>query len=534
MRQRGDGMFADVLENEGDTWPPNPLNKSPKETNPLGDKLNDFTPSDKTMSLLSEGKELLSNIFGYEASTSVGYGLGATATVGPAKVEAELTLAEGELKTNSKNLVEGEVKGAGAKASVSLGEKKAEAKASTGTAKVEVDKKLNLKTSSDGARNQIMFNYVYNYTDHLGNIRMSYSLDKIDNVLKILEENHYYPFGLKHTNYNSDKKKYVELEIGDPEYDPGEFGKKIKPAPLTDAVLYKYKYNGKEYQDELGLNMYDYGMRNYDPAIGRFMKIDRFAEKYVDASPYHYSANSPVAFRDIAGDSIRTYFYDKHGKAMKSVPSAVQKMFNEEFGISVGYNSETNMLYYEGEVESDLSQSESATGGLVDALKDTNTGKNADKHGTLMFGYNLRGVKGGDVDGGQWDRTGGLYRRGVTQIDLADFDSQGLYYNMSYSSALNPRAFNMARIFEHEYLGGHQKLMIGGFGDGGEFTMGRVVKATNVFARERNLPERLNYGSGVIFFGNTLQYGNQGEQRKAVQSMVNGSTANDLFVKSKK
>ena len=294
-------MFADVLENEGDTWPPNPLNKSPKETNPLGDKLNDFTPSDKTMSLLSEGKELLSNIFGYEASTSVGYGLGATATVGPAKVEAELTLAEGELKTNSKNLVEGEVKGAGAKASVSLGEKKAEAKASTGTAKVEVDKKLNLKTSSDGARNQIMFNYVYNYTDHLGNIRMSYSLDKIDNVLKILEENHYYPFGLKHTNYNSDKKKYVELEIGDPLYEPGEFGKKIKPAPLTDAVLYKYKYNGKEYQDELGLGWYDYQARNYDPAIGRWMNIDPLAEKSRRYSPYTYALDNPVYFIDPDG-----------------------------------------------------------------------------------------------------------------------------------------------------------------------------------------------------------------------------------------
>ena len=54
------------------------------------------------------------------------------------------------------------------------------------------------------------FNYVFNYTDHLGNIRLSYSLDPSTKVLKIIEENHYYPFGLKHTGYNSDQMMYVK------------------------------------------------------------------------------------------------------------------------------------------------------------------------------------------------------------------------------------------------------------------------------------------------------------------------------------
>jgi RHS repeat-associated protein len=43
------------------------------------------------------------------------------------------------------------------------------------------------------------------------------------------------------------------------------FGKKIIQTLPSDGVMYKYKYNGKEYQDELGLNFYDYGARNYDP-----------------------------------------------------------------------------------------------------------------------------------------------------------------------------------------------------------------------------------------------------------------------------
>ncbi len=41
------------------------------------------------------------------------------------------------------------------------------------------------------------FEYVYNYTDHLGNIRLSYRVDKTGG-LSILQENDYYPFGMKH------------------------------------------------------------------------------------------------------------------------------------------------------------------------------------------------------------------------------------------------------------------------------------------------------------------------------------------------
>ena len=55
--------------------------------------------------------------------------------------------------------------------------------------------------------NGVALNYVFNYTDHLGNIRLSYGLDQ-NNVLKILEENNYYPFGLKHDKYNNEDVYY--------------------------------------------------------------------------------------------------------------------------------------------------------------------------------------------------------------------------------------------------------------------------------------------------------------------------------------
>jgi len=135
------------------------------------------------------------------------------------------------------------------------------------------------------------FNYVFNYTDHLGNIRLSYSLDPSTKVLKIIEENHYYPFGLKHSGYNSDKMMYTkEAEV-----------LKIKPVPPLFITSYKYKYNGKEYQDELGINFYDYGARNYDPALGRWMNVDPLAEKFADQSPYSFVFNNPVYFIDPDG-----------------------------------------------------------------------------------------------------------------------------------------------------------------------------------------------------------------------------------------
>ncbi|WP_409416738.1 RHS repeat-associated core domain-containing protein [Flavobacterium sp. PS2] len=107
----------------------------------------------------------------------------------------------------------------------------------------------------------------------MGNVRVSYAKNPTTNKLEILEENNYSPFGLKHQGYNT-----LNLQPG-----------------------YKYKYNGKELQDELGLGFYDYGARNYDAAIGRWMNIDPLAEQGRRWSPYNYAMNNPVYFIDPDG-----------------------------------------------------------------------------------------------------------------------------------------------------------------------------------------------------------------------------------------
>ena len=52
------------------------------------------------------------------------------------------------------------------------------------------------------------------------------------------------------------------------------------------------------------MGWYDYGARNYDPTLGRFFNQDRFAEKYLDFTPYQYGANNPIKYIDINGDSL--------------------------------------------------------------------------------------------------------------------------------------------------------------------------------------------------------------------------------------
>ena len=130
------------------------------------------------------------------------------------------------------------------------------------------------------------YSYVYNYTDHLGNTRLSYTKDATTGSLKILEESNYYPFGLKHNGYNP-----------------------ISPIPENRRL-----FNGKELQEELGLNQYDYGARNYDPALGRWMNIDPLAEKYFGASPFNYVLNSPI--NSVDPDGMDVYLLTESGKTI--------------------------------------------------------------------------------------------------------------------------------------------------------------------------------------------------------------------------
>ncbi|WP_243416387.1 RHS repeat domain-containing protein [Flavobacterium sp. HTF] len=129
------------------------------------------------------------------------------------------------------------------------------------------------------------YKYIYQYKDHLGNIRLSYKNTGTTTipVLQITDENNYYPFGLKQMGYG---------------------------APIVNSN-YKYKYNGKELQDELQLNMYDMEARNYDPALARFTTFDPIT--HYSQSPYGAFNGNPVYWADPSGMAGEHYNWNTGG-----------------------------------------------------------------------------------------------------------------------------------------------------------------------------------------------------------------------------
>ncbi len=133
---------------------------------------------------------------------------------------------------------------------------------------------LSFFPTAEGYYDYENFRYIYQYKDHLGNVRISYVKDESTGGLSIMDTNEYYPFGMSFLKPN------VRTV-----YDPM-------------AIPYNYKYNGKELQET---GMYDYGARFYMPDIGRWGVVDPASELGRRWSPYTYAFDNPVMFIDPDG-----------------------------------------------------------------------------------------------------------------------------------------------------------------------------------------------------------------------------------------
>lgn len=88
----------------------------------------------------------------------------------------------------------------------------------------------------------------------------------------VIETNDYYPFGLTFNSYQRE-----------------------------NSVRQSYKFQEKEWQDELDLNLYDFEWRQYDPIIARATTPDPHADSYFGLSPYSFFANNPINTLDPNG-----------------------------------------------------------------------------------------------------------------------------------------------------------------------------------------------------------------------------------------
>ncbi|HET6252537.1 MAG TPA: DUF6443 domain-containing protein [Puia sp.] len=97
----------------------------------------------------------------------------------------------------------------------------------------------------------------------------------------MLEDNHYYPFGLTMAGISDKalKDRYA-----------------VNKFRFTGREL-----NSREFHDGTGLDLYDMGTRFQDPQLGRFIQPDPLSAKYEHNSPYAYAENKVTQGIDLEG-----------------------------------------------------------------------------------------------------------------------------------------------------------------------------------------------------------------------------------------
>ncbi|WP_233525740.1 RHS repeat domain-containing protein [Chitinophaga silvisoli] len=117
----------------------------------------------------------------------------------------------------------------------------------------------------------------YELSNHLGNVLATVTDElKADNTALVMSANDYYPFGM------------------------------IQPDRSYSSGGYRYGFNGKENDNEVkgeGMNL-AYENRIYDPRLGKWLSVDPLQSKYPGFSPYNFSLNSPLYFKDIDGRDV--------------------------------------------------------------------------------------------------------------------------------------------------------------------------------------------------------------------------------------
>jgi len=151
--------------------------------------------------------------------------------------------------------------------------------------------------------------YVYIYLSNEGNVQQDVFSDdlKVTHVKSpIIATSDYYPFGLTFNSYQRE-----------------------------NSVDQKYKFQGQEHIDDLGLNWDSFKWRNHQPDIGRFFNIDPLAEKYVHNSPYAFSENKVTSHVELEGLEAENFMSKFKKPSELAVKRPSENAQRQKYGVTV-------------------------------------------------------------------------------------------------------------------------------------------------------------------------------------------------------
>lgn len=100
---------------------------------------------------------------------------------------------------------------------------------------------------------------------------------------------------------------------------------------------YRYGFNGKEKDKDMNsLTVYDYGLRIYNPGIGKFLSVDPLTKEYPWNSTYAFAENDVIRCVDLDGGERKLATMDQYEyngswgvfDFLKAVPNAAGKVYN--------------------------------------------------------------------------------------------------------------------------------------------------------------------------------------------------------------